>query len=266
MSRYRPECRALGVPLHAVQEGELLDLCAAGVAQGDTECASLFAYMNLHGVYVYHRNEYLRKATELADVVYIDGMPLVWAARAAGYRVRSKHRVTSIDFLDRLLARAAEGRWRIFFLGGTEESCVKACGLFREKHPGLEIGWHNGYFKIQPDHAENQEVLRQIEAFQPDLLFVGMGMPRQEQWVVENLPQVRAKVVWCIGAMMDYFAGIVPTPPRFLGRLGLEWLYRLLSEPKRLWYRYLVEPLYLIPLFLKDIGGRLFGRRRGGDR
>jgi N-acetylglucosaminyldiphosphoundecaprenol N-acetyl-beta-D-mannosaminyltransferase len=115
----------------------------------------------------------------------------------------------------------------------------------REQYPGLELRTHHGYFETQG--AENEAVLLDIRSYAPDVLMVGMGMPRQEAWVSENIDCIDARTIFsCCGCTMDYIAGKVSSCPRWLGNIGFEWLYRLGVEPARLWYRYLVEPWFIL--------------------
>jgi N-acetylglucosaminyldiphosphoundecaprenol N-acetyl-beta-D-mannosaminyltransferase len=118
--------------------------------------------------------------------------------------------------------------------------------VFRAHAPGLQIATAHGYFDRSPGSIENEAVLAQINAYQPHILLVGMGMPLQEHWLIDMFDRIDANVLMNVGAIMDYFAGEIPTPPRWMGRVGLEWLYRLGSEPRRLWQRYLVEPWLLL--------------------
>lgn len=127
---------------------------------------------------------------------------------------------------------------------------------FRVANPGLVIQTEHGYFDIE---SESDRIVATINAFAPDVLLVGMGMPRQERWILHRRDDLHAPCIITVGAAMDYFAGAIPTPPRWTGRLGLEWLARLMAEPGRLWRRYLVEPWYLLPFMLADIRGRWSG-------
>jgi N-acetylglucosaminyldiphosphoundecaprenol N-acetyl-beta-D-mannosaminyltransferase len=110
----------------------------------------------------------------------------------------------------------------------------------------------HGYFDANPESQENERVLNAIEAYKPHILMVGMGMPRQEYWIQQNLKRLCANVILPAGAAIDYVAGAVPTPPRWAGRLGLEWAFRLTAEPQRLWRRYLVEPWSILGVVAQD--------------
>jgi N-acetylglucosaminyldiphosphoundecaprenol N-acetyl-beta-D-mannosaminyltransferase len=103
-------------------------------------------------------------------------------------------------------------------------------------------------------------VLEEINRIRPQLLLIGMGMPRQEHWVYDNLEHLAANAIVLSGACFDYIAGAIPTPPRWMGQIGLEWLYRLATEPRRLWRRYLLEPWALLPLGVQDLRAKSFTR------
>src|SRR5262249_26216345 len=123
-------------------------------------------------------------------------------------------------------------------------------------HPGCTIETHHGYFDAAPRSAENGDVLHRIHRFAPHLLLIGMGMPRQERWIIDNLSALPSCVVLPAGGTMDYVAGATAAAPRWLGQLGLEWLFRLGHEPKRLWRRYLIEPRSLIVPLAQEFAAR----------
>lgn len=124
-----------------------------------------------------------------------------------------------------------------------------AAERLHQQYPALQIATRDGYF--QPE--DNMAVLAEIANFQPHVLMVGMGMPRQEHWILENLDNLSANAILAVGACFDYVAGVIPTPPRWMGRVGLEWLYRFYSEPSRLARRYLLEPWALLPVMVRDL-------------
>lgn len=126
----------------------------------------------------------------------------------------------------------------------------------RAQWPGLQIEGRHGYFNKAVRSLDNLDVLTEIAQYQPDLLMVGMGMPVQEEWIVENLAHLPISTVVACGALMDYVAGVVPTAPRWLGPVGLEWAFRLTAEPRRLARRYLVEPWSILQLVRKHLRTR----------
>lgn len=242
------ETRFFGIRLTPMTRGELLDCIGTSLARAGP---TVMAHHNLHSLYLVGRDSDLRRLHARADFVWIDGMSLIVLARVYGYAIRRNRRITCVDWLPFLLERAASRGWRLFFLGGHPGVVERAIQSFGSGMKGLKFAHHNGYFDARPDSSENREVLARIRQERPDVLLVGMGMPRQERWIVENLEAIEARVIMATGACLDYHAGTVPMPPRWLGRFGLEWLFRLLSEPRRLGFRYLVEPMV--------VGARVIG-------
>lgn len=213
----------------------------------------IIANHNLHSLYLYYHDPVMRKFFAQADYVHIDGMALVLMGRLLGLPFKRKQRVTYADWIWALAADAAKHNWRIFYLGSKPGIAAHGAAILQQKFPGLEIQTTHGYFNAQHDSAENRQVLAAINAYQPNILMVGMSMPRQEHWILDNLEFINANVILPSGACLDYVAGAIPTPPRWMGKVGLEWLYRLGSEPGRLWKRYLVEPWFIARLFLQEV-------------
>jgi N-acetylglucosaminyldiphosphoundecaprenol N-acetyl-beta-D-mannosaminyltransferase len=212
----------------------------------------IIAHHNLHSIYLYHNDTKMRAFYVKADYIHVDGMALVLLGRLLGLPLKQEHRVTYADWTTPLIAEAAQQGWRVFYLGSRPGVADQGAKILQQRFPSLQIATAHGYFDARPDSQENQAVLARINAYQPHVLIVGMSMPRQEHWVLDNLEQVSANAILTAGAAFDYVAGAVPTPPRWAGRWGLEWLFRLVSEPRRLWRRYLVEPWFLLWLFLAE--------------
>jgi N-acetylglucosaminyldiphosphoundecaprenol N-acetyl-beta-D-mannosaminyltransferase len=233
----------LGCKVHAVTAADLTDLVERAV---DSHEPCIVANHNLHSLYLYQRDSKLREFFSTAKWIHADGMGIVLLARAAGAEVDRSIRVTYVDWLPILMARAAQRNWRVFYLGSKPGVADRGIAILREKFPGLNITATHGYF--DPVGEENERVVEKIRAFSPNVVLVGMGMPRQERWIIDNMDRLGPAVLLPCGASIDYVAGEIPTPPRWAGRCGLEWLYRLVAEPGRLWKRYLVEPWGLLLL------------------
>jgi len=244
----------LWVQVDAVDVSILNSLICSQIEKGKKV---IIANHNFHSIFLFHHDEKMRCFYTNASYTHIDSMPLVYLGRLLGLPLQRKHRVAYIDWIRPLMAEAANHGWRVFFLGGKPGVGEKAAQILKKEFPGLQIRTAHGYFDAHPESPENRERLRLINEFKPHILLVGMGMPRQEHWILDNFEQLQANVILNCGACMDFVAGEQPTPPRWLGALGLEWLYRLLSDPKRLWRRYLVEPWFVLKLFVKE-----FWRRR----
>ncbi|MGO8791726.1 MAG: WecB/TagA/CpsF family glycosyltransferase [Terriglobia bacterium] len=233
----------LGIRIHAMSKRELVDAVDQAV---DSRARRIIGNHNLHSLYMWFQEPRMREFYSLADYTHVDGMSLVLLGRLLGLPLKREHRTGYMDFLPVLAEEAVKHEWRIYYLGSKPDVAEKAAQALRKQYAGLQILTHHGHFNVEKTGPENQAVLAEIKAYAPDVLMVGMGMPRQEVWVLENRKDIAASAVFCCGALMDYVAGEIPTPPRWIGRLGFEWLYRLLSEPARLWQRYLLEPWSVI--------------------
>lgn len=245
--------RLLGVAVDAVDQLGLLDVIEAAIA-GDRRW--LIANHNLHSLYLYHHDRHMRSFYERADLIHADGMSIVLLARLLGLPMQRGHRLGCMDWIDASMKRAAARGWRVFLLGSSPEVGARAATLLRSKFPGLEVRHRHGYFDPEPAGEENRRVVRQICCWRPHLLFVGMGMPRQERWILENLEDLSVNVVFNVGGCIEFLAAVRPTPPRWTGRWGMEWLFRLAMEPRRLWRRYLLEPWFILWLLLQEVKGR----------
>ncbi|HTC41444.1 MAG TPA: WecB/TagA/CpsF family glycosyltransferase [Candidatus Acidoferrales bacterium] len=239
----------LGIRVHFKTIAELQALVAHVVGAGKK---AVIANHNLHSLYLFHRQPQLRDFYAKAEWIHIDGMPIVSLARLFGYSACRDHRVTYADWFPLLLQTAAAEQWRVFYLGSAVGVADRGAEFIQRNHPRLQIRTRDGYFNTHSGSAENESVLQAIADYQPHLLLVGMGMPRQELWIHENRSNLCANVILPAGAAMDYVAGAVRTPPRWAGRMGLEWAFRLLAEPRRLWHRYLLEPLFLAGILTKE--------------
>ncbi len=240
----------LGVEVDALTIPELNLLIAESIRKNKQW---IIANHNLHSLYIYHHDAKMRNFYAKADYTHIDGMPLVFLGKLRGFPLKREQRVTYADWVWFLMGEAQQKGWRIFYLGSKPGVAEKGARILREQFAGLQISVAHGYINLQKDSSETLATLDKINAYQPHVLMVGMGMPRQEYWILDNLDQIQTNAILTSGACIDYVAGAVPTPPRWMGELGLEWLYRLLSEPKRLWKRYLLEPWFVAKLFLWEM-------------
>ncbi|MGB7437796.1 MAG: WecB/TagA/CpsF family glycosyltransferase [Candidatus Acidiferrum sp.] len=238
-----PTYNLLGLPLQALTPQDLVSLTAQAV---DGNERRIIANHNLHSFYIYHHDAKMRRFFDQADYIHVDGMAIIALAQLLRVPLRREHRATYIDLLPKVFEAAAERGWRIFYLGFKPGVADRALRKLLKRFPGLQMRTRHGHFNADRTSLENATVLAEINAYAPHILMVGMGMPRQENWVADNWTELNCNAAYCCGAALDYVAGEIPTPPRWLGQLGLEWLYRLLAEPKRLWRRYLLEPWFVL--------------------
>ena len=185
------------------------------------------------------RDERFAAAVRAADLAVPDGMSVVWAARLLGAPI--PERVTGGDLMERMCAEAAQHGFRVFFLGGLPGAAAMAAVNLRERYPGLNIcGMYCPPRGFEQDAAELARIRKTIEDASPDLLCVAFGAPKQEIWMQENRSALRVGAILPVGAALDTQAGLRRRAPRWMQRNGLEWLFRLMMEPRRLWRRYLI--------------------------
>lgn len=184
------------------------------------------------------KDKELMMILEDADLVVPDGIGVVWASRYAEERL--KERVAGYDLTQNLFAKLANTQETFYFFGGAPGVSAKAAHLMQEKYPGLQIvGGHNGYF----DEAEERKIIADIQKKKPSVLLVGLGAPKQEKWIYENRRLLDVKLCIGVGGSFDVMAGNVKRAPKVFRKLGLEWFYRLITQPSR-WRRMLKLPVF----------------------
>jgi N-acetylglucosaminyldiphosphoundecaprenol N-acetyl-beta-D-mannosaminyltransferase len=200
-------------------------------------------YANVHTLNTAYSDPGLRRIMNAADVVYCDGAGVVLGAWLLGQRLPG--RMTGADWIGPLCGACAEGGTTLYFLGGRPGVAARAADLLRVRHAGLRIvGAHHGYLG---DSAVCAAAIAAVNAARPHILLVGMGTPTQEKWIAAHRQQLEVPVVWAVGALFDFVAGIQPRGPRWMLDHGLEWLCRLWSDPRRLWRRYVTgNPLFIL--------------------
>ena len=218
---------------------------------------------NAHCLNLCHEDEGLRGFFAAADVVFCDGAGVRLAARMLGGSL--PERITYADWLPRLAALAEEREFSIFFLGARPGVAAEAARRLRRSHPGLKIvGVRHGFFDHRAGSPESGAVVAEINAARPDVLLVGLGMPLQERWLMENRHRLDVGVALTGGAVFDYASGRLRRGPRLLTDNGFEWLARLLVEPGRLWRRYLLgNPLFLARVLAQRLREGAASREKG---
>jgi len=238
----------LGFFTHPGTTEDYLALVQDGIETGNF---STIYYHNLHTVYLYLTSDAFRKSFN-GKYALIDGMILLFLFKLAGCKLDRRYRVTYVEFIEPLIQLARNNQWRVFHLGQDQSTLQEALAVLRQKVPGVQIDGHNGYFDLEPSSDESSMVIEKINAFAPSILLVGLGSPAQELWVAENRDQLNVPVVLTCGSCMDYVAGKVKAAPRWMSRMGLEAIYRVYADPKRLTHRYVVEPVLLIGVLLRN--------------
>ena len=229
-----PSAPVLGVPLALTDYERALDWFDAAVR---TRHRGYVCVAATHTVMACQEDPELRAAVLGSDFTVPDGQPLVWALNALGHDLRD--RVYGPDLMDKACARAARTGQRMYLYGGrTQGALVELTRRLRLRHPGLKIvGGHAPVFRPLSE-AEETTIAAEINRAKPDVVWVGLGVPRQEKWMARMRPRLDAAVLVGVGAAFDFHAELVPQAPRRLQRAGLEWAFRLAMEPRRLWPRY----------------------------
>ena len=233
-----------GVHIDNLTLAETVDRIETMIKSGTTH---QHAVVNVDKIVKLQRDPELRDALLDCDLINADGQPVVWASRLLGQPLRA--RVTGVDLFDALIVRCAERGYRPFLLGARQGVVERAAEVLRAQHPGLQIaGFCNGYWKPE----EEESVVEKIRAARPDILFVAMSSPKKEFFLRQWKEQLQIPFVMGVGGTVDIVAGVVKRAPDWMQWCGLEWLFRLLQEPRRMWRRYLVEDMAFFGLLLRE--------------
>ena len=202
-------------------------------------------------------NGRFRAAYEDAHMVLADGHPIVWASRILGRPL--PERVAGSELIPSLFdSYNKSGRLTVFLLGAAEGVAALAAEKMKKQWPHVEtVGVYSPPMGFEKDPSETEKILDQIAATEPDAVVVGLGAPKQEIWVHENAERIQSKVAFCVGATIDFLAGEKKRAPVWMQKSGVEWLHRMLSEPKRLVKRYARDAVIFPKLFLKQMFSQL---------
>lgn len=218
---------------------------------------------NVDHVMVVQRDALFRQIYREAHAVVADGMPIVWTSKLAGTPL--KQRVAGSDLLTELGLWLEARRFRLFFLGAAEGVAEEAKRRLLEQFPALSIvGCYSPPYGFENMPGENDKIVAMIRAARPDILLVGAGAPKQEKWIYRHYRDCGVPVSIGVGATFDFLAGKIRRAPGWMQRSGLEWVWRLMQEPGRLWRRYLLQDAKFLPLMLAEWRkARLPGRQTG---
>jgi N-acetylglucosaminyldiphosphoundecaprenol N-acetyl-beta-D-mannosaminyltransferase len=231
-----PRVDVLGVPVSATSMEQALDRVEGWIRARDPHYVT---FTGVHGVMECQADPELARIHRGAGMVAPDGMPMVWASKLAG--VKDTTRVYGPDFLLAMAERAAREGYTSFFYGGNEGVADELAASLAERFPGFRcVGTYCPPFRPLTDD-EVGEVVELVRAAEPDMVWVGLSTPKQERWMAQFVDKLDGPVLLGVGAAFDIHSGNLSQAPLWMQRNGLEWLYRLGVEPKRLWKRYLVN-------------------------
>lgn len=237
-----PLINILGVQVHPLTVDQLHEELAQLI---ETDAHAEVLHVNVHGMNLSADNPWLRDYLNQAEIVFCDGAGIILGARILGQHI--PERITYADWMWQLAEFAAARGYSFYFLGAKPGIAQTAADRMIERFPELKIaGVRDGYFNKDNGHPDNEAVLADINAARPNILIVGMGMPMQERWLLDNWSRIDANIALTGGAVFDYISGDLKRAPTWMTDNGLEWLGRLLIEPRRLWQRYIVgNPVFL---------------------
>jgi N-acetylglucosaminyldiphosphoundecaprenol N-acetyl-beta-D-mannosaminyltransferase len=232
----------LDVGVNTLNIPRTLDILSEWIANREP---NYVCFTGVHGVMESRRDENLRRIHNTAGLVAPDGMPLVWLSRLQGRR--QAERVYGPDLMLALCEHSAASGYRHFLYGASEDTLEKLASNLQQRCPRLRIvGKYSPPFRPLTDE-EDEEVVRTINEAKPDIVWVGLSTPKQEHWMASHVHRLTAPVLLGVGAAFDFHAGVKKQAPRWMQRSGLEWLFRLATEPRRLGPRYLVNnPLFVL--------------------
>lgn len=206
--------------------------------------------INVDVVMKIEEDAYLKEITDNADMVLVDGKPLIWISKWHKRPVKAK--ISGSDLVPILCKVAAKKGHSIFIIGGKDGIADQAKKKLEEKHPGIKVvGTYAPPFGFEKDEQELNKINEIISEAHPDLLIACFGCPKQEKWIYENYQKYDAKVSVCAGATVDFLAGNVSRAPKWMSEHGFEWFYRFLQEPKRMFKRYFIDDVKILKLVLK---------------
>ncbi|MET3684215.1 N-acetylglucosaminyldiphosphoundecaprenol N-acetyl-beta-D-mannosaminyltransferase [Alkalibacillus flavidus] len=225
----------LGIPFLYIDQAEFINLMAQRIEDKDK---TFVVTVNPESAMIGQRDQHFMNVLHRATHVTADGIGIVKGVRLVGDYL--PERVTGYDSMIGLLERGNEHGYRVFLLGGREDVVQEAAGRVSSRYPGLDaVDYHHGYFDFN-----DESVIDAIKAFQPNLVLVGLGVPRQEQWIDAHFDKFDQGVFIGVGGSIDVLGGYVKRAPETWRRLNLEWLYRFLHQPSR-WRRAFVLPQFI---------------------
>jgi len=249
-----PRVNVLGVGISAINMEVALTTIEGWIARRDSRYVCVTP---VHSVMECRKDAALRRIFNVSGLTTPDGMPLVWLCHLKGRRDAS--RVYGPDLMLAMCERSIARGHRHFFYGGADGVAEKMVVNLQQRFPGLLVaGTHSPPFRsLTPE--EDTEIVRMINEADPDIVWVGLGAPKQEFWMATHVGQLTAPVLIGVGAAFDFHAGCKKQAPPWMQRSGLEWLFRLLTEPRRLWRRYLINnTLFVTLVLLQAIGLRKY--------
>lgn len=240
-----------GVSIDPLRMEQAVRQILAWVSSGDQRCRYVVT-PNVDHVVLLQHHQPLRASYRDAGLILADGAPVIWSSRLLGKPLPA--RVAGSDLVPALFDATDEERpLRVYLLGAAPGVAERAAANIQSRWPGVQVvGCYSPPMGFEKDQAENQAILARIADAQPDVLVLGLGAPKQELWIHQYHGQIQARAALCVGATIDFLAGEKARAPLWMQDAGLEWLHRVLSEPRRLAHRYARDAWIFPQLFLRE--------------
>ena len=246
-----------GIKINNLNMQEAINKIEALIKEGRP---SYIVTPNAAHIVLLQKDAEFRKVYENAALVLADGMPLIWVSKFLG--VPLKEKISGSDLVPKLCEVSAKKGFKVFLLGGRPNAALKSAKNLKKKYSGLQIaGIYSPPFGFEKDKTENDTIIKMIVRSKPDILFIGLGAPKQEKWIYAHYKELNIPVSIGVGGTFDFVAGIVKRAPKWMQEVGLEWFFRFLQEPKRLWKRYLIGNTIFTWLVLKTLFKGKIARR-----
>lgn len=240
-----PTRTVLGVPIAALRLKEISSVVASLIEKNGNK-KTLF-YVDAHHFNIANKDLAFKKILQEATFVHASGIGPVLASRMLGQSL--PERTPTPDFIEEIFSIAEKKKWSFYLLGGEEDVIEKTVKNLQKSFPGMKIvGYHHGFF------TNNNKIAEDINRVKPDIILVGMGPPKQEVWIAENKERINARIFWGVGALFDVLSGKRKRGPKWVRRLGFEWVFRLIQEPRRLWKRYIFGNTEFVFIVLQEKG------------
>ena len=211
---------------------------------------SLITTINAHCYNLALKDNFYKEALLNSDVLIPDGISVVWAIKwLTGQKIK---KLAGSDLFFYEMTRLQQSGGKCFFLGSTDRTLSKIKNRLEKEYPNIKSQSYSPPYKPEFSKEDNSFMLKAINDFQPDVLLVGMTAPKQEKWAYQNYNMLQVGHICCIGAVFDFYAGTVNRAPQWIIKMGLEWLYRLIKEPRRMWRRYLIGNIKFIWCIIKE--------------
>ncbi len=211
---------------------------------------SYIVAVNVDVIVKIENDAYLKEITDKADMVLVDGKPLIWIAKY--YKKNIKEKISGSDLVPLLCEHARKKGYSIFIIGGKDGVAKKAKRNLEYTISGINIvGAYSPPFGFENDNKELEKINKMISNASPDILIACFGCPKQEKWIYENYSKYNARISICAGATVDFLAGNIKRAPKWMSDCGMEWFYRFLIEPRRLFKRYFIDDLKIVKLIKK---------------